>query len=479
MSIYKDPFNPNEDVWSECGENSTSVVPGQEFAGLSPDDQAFLRNREITGANKDLVVARALESSVMRGLFRTDNSRRAFLRKVGVGSAAALITQFFPLQNLQAMAEEASKKLEKKKLKIGFVPITCATPLVAGHALGFYQKYGLDVEIIKTAGWAVARDKCLNGEYDGSHLLFPMPSAMSLGLGSTAGPQPWRVVSNVNTNGQAIVLSNKHKDKLDPKQWKGMKFAVPFEHSMHNYLLRLYVAEAGLDPDKDIQIRTLPPPEMVANLRAENVDGYLAPDPFCQRAVFDGVGFIYKLTKELWDQHPCCVFSVSERFIKENPNTFMVLSTAVLEATATAELPEQRVAFADAMAPANYLNQPPEVLRQILTGIYPDGLGNIKRVPDRISFMPFPTQSMGIWVLSQMKRWGYIKEDIDYKSVSSEIIRSAGTATRMTEMKTELPEVKFSDLSDDYYPILDVYGRKFDPANPKAYNDGFAIKRGS
>jgi len=477
MSIYKDPFNPNEDVWSECGENATVSKPGQEYAGLSPDDQAFLSKRRITGANKDEVITRAIESSVLRGLFKTDPSRRTFLRQVGVGAAAALISQFFPLQNLQAMAMDASKKLEKNKLKIGFVPITCATPLVAGHALGFYQKYGLDVEIIKTAGWAVARDKCLNGEYDGSHLLFPMPAAMSLGMGSSSGPQPWRGVSNLNTNGQAIVLSNKHKDKQDPRKWKGMKFAVPFEHSMHNYLLRLYVSEAGLDPDRDIQIRTLPPPEMVANLRADNVDGYLAPDPFCQRAVFDGVGFIYKLTKEIWNQHPCCVFSVSERFIQENPNTFMVLSTAVLEATATAELPEQRVAFADAMAPANYLNQPPEVLRQILTGIYPDGLGNIKRVPDRISFMPFPTQSMGIWVLSQMKRWGYIKEDIDYQTVSSQIFRSAATATRMREMQNEIPDIKFPDLTDDHYPVLDIFGRKFDPAAPDAYNDGFAIKR--
>ncbi len=477
MSIYKDPFNPNEDVWSECGENASAPDPSQEFANLSPEDQAFLRKRRVDGADKEKVVTRALESSVLRGIFQDDSSRRSFLRKVGVGATAALISQFFPLQNLQAMAVEASKNLEKKKLKIGFVPITCATPIVAGHALGFYQKYGLDVEIIKTAGWAVSRDKCLNGEYDGSHLLFPMPAAMSLGLGSSSGPQPWRVVSNVNTNGQAIVLANKHKDKQDPRSWKGMKFAVPFEHSMHNYLLRLYVAEAGLDPDRDIQIRTLPPPEMVANLRADNVDGYLAPDPFCQRAVYDGVGFIYKLTKELWNQHPCCVFSVSERFIQENPNTFAVLSTAVLEATATAELPEQRVAFADAMAPANYLNQPPEVLRQILTGIYPDGLGNLKRVPDRISFMPFPTQSMGIWVLSQMKRWGYIKEDIDYQTVASQIVRSAGTSTRMKEMLGEIPGLKWKDLAEDHYPVLDIYGRKFDPASPAAYNDGFAIKR--
>ena len=117
-----------------------------------------------------------------------------------------------------------------------------------------------------------------------------------------------------NINGQAITLAIKHKDKRNPKDWKGFRFAVPFDYSMHNYLLRYYVAEHGLDPDKDIQIRSVPPPEMVANLRADNIDGYLGPDPFNQRAVFDGIGFIHLLTKELWDGHPCCAFTVSKEF---------------------------------------------------------------------------------------------------------------------------------------------------------------------
>ena len=103
----------------------------------------------------------------------------------------------------------------------------------------------------------------------------------------------------------------KHKDKRDPKDWKGFKFAVPFDYSMHNYLLRYYLAEHGLDPDTDVQIRSVPPPEMVANLRADNIDGFLAPDNICQRAVYDGVGFIHILSKEIWDGHPCCAFAAS------------------------------------------------------------------------------------------------------------------------------------------------------------------------
>ena len=208
--------------------------------------------------------------------------------------------------------------------------------------LGFYKKQGLNVTLIKTAGWALIRDKMLNKEHDASHFLSPMPLAISMGLGSVA--QPMRVATIQNINGQAITLHVKHKDKRDPKQWKGFKFAVPFEYSMHNFLLRYYVAEHGLDPDTDIQIRVVPPPEMVANLRAGNIDGFLGPDPFNQRAVYDEVGFIHILSKEIWDGHPCCAFGVAGDFIKENPNTFAALYRAVLNAARDGARTEEPVA---------------------------------------------------------------------------------------------------------------------------------------
>ena len=168
--------------------------------------------------------------------------------------------------------------------------------------MGFYTKHGLNVEVIKTAGWAVIRDKTINKEYDAAHMLSPMPLAITLGVGSN--PIPYTMPAVENINGQAITLAIKHKDKRDPKSWKGFKFAVPFDYSMHNYLLRYYVAEHGIDPDQDIQIRAVPPPEMVANLRADNIDGFLGPDPMNQRAVYDGVGFIHILSKDIWDGHP-------------------------------------------------------------------------------------------------------------------------------------------------------------------------------
>ncbi len=224
----------------------------------------------------------------------------------------------------------------------------------------------------------------------------------------------------------------KHKDRRDPKDWKGFKLAVPFDYSMHNYLLRYFLAEHGLDPDTDVQIRSVPPPEMVANLRADNIDGFLAPDPVNQRAVYDGVGFIHTLSKELWAGHPCCAFAASREFVTQSPNTYAALLKAIIDATAFASKPENRKQIAEAIAPANYLNQPVTVVEQVLTGTYADGLGNVKRDAARIDFDPFPYESFAVWILTQMKRWGQIKGDIDYAGVAKQVFLATDT-TRLHE----------------------------------------------
>jgi nitrate/nitrite transport system substrate-binding protein len=307
----------------------------------------------------------------------------------------------------------------------------------------------------------------LNKEHDASHFLSPMPLAISMGLGSVA--QPMNVATIQNINGQAITLSTKHKDKRDPKQWKGFRFAVPFEYSMHNFLLRYYLAEHGLDPDKDIQIRVTPPPEMVANLRAGNIDGFLGPDPFNQRAVYDEVGFIHILSKEIWDGHPCCAFGVSSDFIKQNPNTFAALYRSVLTAAAMARDARNRELIAKVIAPQNYLNQPETVLVQVLTGKYADGLGNVKTVPDRADFDPVPWHAMGVWMLTQMKRWGYIKNDVNYKDIADKVFLITDARARMKELGQKAPETMPKRIR--------VMGREFDPAKPDEYVNSFAIRR--
>ncbi len=420
-------------------------------------------------ATSEDMMDRAIESAIVRGVFgHNDASRRNFIKLVGGGTLAAALSAILPMEKVKAAVKDSMGPLEKTKLKVGFVPITCATPIIMAQPMGFYAKYGLDVDVIKTAGWAVARDKSLNGEYDASHMLTPMPLAMSMGAGSTATPYIMPAVENIN--GQAIVLHNKHKDKRDPSQWKGFKFGVPFDYSMHNFLLRYYVAEHGIDPDQDIQIRVVPPPEMVANLRAGNLDGYLSPDPFNQRAVYEKIGFLHTLTKDIWEGHPCCAFACSQKFATEMPNTYAALFKSIVDATHYSHKAENRAEIAKAISPKNYLNQPEVVVQQVLTGRYVDGLEKkVYDVPDRIDFDPFPWHSMAIWILTQMKRWGYVEGDIDYKGIAEQVYVASETADVMKSLGYEPPATTYENYT--------IMGKVFDYTKPEEYINSFAIKR--
>ena len=238
MSTFDNPFDPRRRLHREgcsCGRHVDQAAHDRDAATLQC---AAVESEE---KRYEGVVA----SAVMRAVFPKDAARRAFLKSVGASTALAALSQIFPLKTATEVFAQGGA-IEKKDLKVGFIPITCATPIIMAHPMGFYSKHGLNVEVIKTAGWAVIRDKTLNKEYDAAHMLSPMPLAITLGVGSN--PIPYTMPAVENINGQAITLSVKHKDKNDPKQWKGFKFAVPFDYSMHNYLLRYYVAEARARP---------------------------------------------------------------------------------------------------------------------------------------------------------------------------------------------------------------------------------------
>lgn len=456
MALFKNPFDGESRIrrGCDCGRHESQ----------SAHARAMQAEAIEVSTSEDGRYSRVVENAVMRALFPHDAQRRFFLKQVGASTAMAAISSLFPLAAAtEAFAQAAP---EKKDLKVGFIPITCATPIIMASPMGFYAKHGLNVEVIKTAGWAVVRDKTINKEYDAAHMLSPMPLAISMGAGSN--PIPYTMPAVENINGQAITLATKHKDKRDPKSWKGFKFAVPFDYSMHNYLLRYYLAENGIDPDTDVQIRAVPPPEMVANLRADNIDGFLAPDPVNQRAVFDGVGFIHILSKEIWDGHPCCAFAASREFVTQTPNTYAALLKAIIDATAFASKAENRKQIAEAIAPANYLNQPVTVVEQVLTGTYADGLGNVKRDPKRIDFDPFPWEGFAVWILTQMKRWGQIKGDVDYAKVAKEVFLQTDTAKLMQEVGLTPPSGS---------KTIVVMGKTFDATKPEDYIKSFAIKR--
>ena len=425
----------------------------------------------ITDPNStETFIDRAVERSVAQAVFGGELGRREFLRLAGAGTASAILSSVFPLGAAKALAQEKIGPIEKKNLKVGFIPITCATPIIMAEPMGFYKKHGLDVQVYKASGWAMIRDLSINGETDATHMLTPMPLAISLGVGSQAVPFIMPAVENIN--GQAITLHVKHKAVKEAKDMKGFKFCVPFDFSMHNFLLRYFLAEGGVDPDKDVQIRVVPPPEMVANLKAGNVDGYLAPDPFNQRAVYEDAGFIFRLSKDIWPGHPCCAFALKKEFAEKNPNTFQALFKAIVEATQYAHQSSNRKEIAKAIAPRNFLNQPVEVVEQVLTGVYPDGLGNTRNVPDRIDFDPFPYHSMAVWILTQMKRWGYLKHEVDYGRIAQEVYLAAGCREVMKSLGYKAPV-----QNSTKHQFTLGKNKLFDPDKPADYLRSFAIRK--
>jgi nitrate/nitrite transport system substrate-binding protein len=466
MSEFFDPYNADRPLMLKCscGRNHS---PADHHAEVAADAAAATLRARSETAEFEAYSQEFIEATLVKALFPQDQERRNFLRAVGKKTAMAAIASVLPVASLQAMAQDKGP-LEKPNLKIGFIPITCATPLIMAHPLGFYSKQGLNVEVTKTAGWALIRDKVLNKEYDASHFLSPMPLAISLGLGANATPMSVATIQNVN--GQAITLSLKHKDNRDPKNWKGFKFGVPFDYSMHNFLLRYYLAESGLNPDTDVQIRVIPPAEMVANLRAGTIDGFLGPDPFNQRAVFDEVGFIHMLTKDLWNGHPCCAFGASTEFIQKNPNTFAALYRAVLTSAAMARLPGNRELIAKVISPTQYLNQPEAVISQVLTGKFADGLGKVQNVPDRADFDPMPWQSLAVWMLTQMQRWGYIKGNVDYKQIAEKVFLITDARKHMKDLGQTVP-------TGPSYIKHKIMGKEFDPSKADAYLKSFAIHK--
>ncbi|HEY8578437.1 MAG TPA: ABC transporter substrate-binding protein, partial [Beijerinckiaceae bacterium] len=179
MAMFRNPFDTTTRLGGgcACGAHASAAEHARACEGMEAETPATTEDQ----------YARVIESAVLRAMFPQDAQRRAFLGAVGRSTAAAAIASLFPVgAAVEAFAQAGAKPgaIEKKALKIGFIPITCATPIIMADPLGFYKKHGLDVEVVKTAGWAVIRDKTINKEYDAAHMLAPMPIAITMGVGS-------------------------------------------------------------------------------------------------------------------------------------------------------------------------------------------------------------------------------------------------------------------------------------------------------
>ncbi|MEB3337359.1 MAG: CmpA/NrtA family ABC transporter substrate-binding protein [Leptolyngbyaceae bacterium] len=445
----------------------------RHIGGGNPVRERFCQDliREAGGLDQVFTAAFGVNSAEFfsNTIRNSDFSRREFLKQIAVAGTLIAMASCGQEQSTQPPSEQPSTvasptaPLEKTDITIGFIPITCATPIVMSDPLGFYKKHGLNVTVKKMPNWAAVRDSAIAGELDAYHMLSPMPISITLGLGSAAFPI--KLASIENINGQAITVAMKHKDKVKgPADFKGFKIGVPFPFSMHNLLLRYYLATGGIDPDKDVQITPVPPPDSVAKMTAGDIDAMLMPDPFNQRAVYEKVGYLHILSKELWPNHPCCAFAAGQEWISTNPNTFNAVNKAIIDAAAYANDKANRETISAALIERKYLNQPLEVVKAVLTGKFEDGLGNTQDVPDRIGFDPYPWGSFATWIMSQLVRWDLMpKEKAEYDKVAKEIFLT-DTAR---ELAKELGQTPPTDATKTETLKFDT----FDPSNPQAYID--------
>jgi nitrate/nitrite transport system substrate-binding protein len=425
--------------------------------GLHPQSACSCCKPAPSFSSEDVIPA-GVEAALLYGLFPDPMLRRTLLKQVGAAVLLGSLSALLPIETLKAIAQE-KKPLEKTKLTVGFLPITCAVPLIYGELLGSYAAQGLEVSLQKVAGIALIRDKMINGELDVSQQVMPVALTMSAGLGGNT--QSVKVLTILNQNGNSLVLANKHKDNRDPKNWKGFTFAVPFDQSHQALQLRNYLAAHGLDPDKDVAYRVVPPTEYVSNLRVGSIDGFFGGEPGGQRAVYEGAGFIHLISKEIWDGHPCCSVTAAESWITANPNTFMAFYRAIISASLHVSDRNNRPGMAKVLAHPQYLNAPEPVIEQVITGRYANGLGEVKEDARRVDYQPFPHYAAAVWLMTQLRRWNILKEDIDYKKLAEQVMLATDAAKIMRESGAIAPPVGFGKEI--------ILGSEFDSNNPDAY----------
>ncbi|AMO97433.1 NMT1-like family protein [Collimonas fungivorans] len=375
-----------------------------------------------------------------------------------------------------------SDKPEKTEVKIGFIPLTDCASVVMASLLGFDKKYGIKIVLSKEASWAGVRDKLANGELDGAHVLSGLIYGVQMGIGGQK--KDMAILMGLNNNGQAITLSKKLADKgavdgpslakLMASDKREYTFAQTFPTGTHAMWLYYWLAANGVNPLKDAKVITVPPPQMVANMRVGNMDGFCVGEPWGHRAIVDGVGITAITTQEIWKDHPEKVLGTTAEFAAKNPNTCRALIAAVLEAGKWIDASlANKNKMAEAIADKSYVNTSKDVIDQRIMGRYQNGLGKTWDDPNYMKFyndglVNFPYLSDGMWFMTQHRRWGLLKTDPDYLAVAKSVSQIALYKEAATMTNTPVPKdaLRTSKLMD---------GTVWDGKNPAAYAASFKI----
>ena len=412
-----------------------------------------------------------------------DNGRRDFFRTSAAGAFGAAALMGLVPSGIRSQAWAAgSDAPEITEVKIGFIPLTDCAPIVVAAAMGFDKKYGIKITPSKEASWAAIRDKTVNGELHAAHVLYGLIYGVQLGIGGQQ--KDMALLMNLNHNGQAITLANQLKDKgvkdgrslkrLLDNENRDYTFAQTFPTGTHAMWLNYWLAANDIHPIKDVKNIVVPPPQMVANMRIGNMDGYCVGEPWNARAIYDKVGYTVTTTQDIWTDHPEKVLGTTAEFVAKNPNTARAMIMAVLDACRYIEALENREKVAELISGKSYVNAPKDVIGGRFVGDYDNGIGKKWKDPNYMKFfgdgtVNFPYLSDGMWFLTQHKRWGLLKSDPDYVGVATKVNQIKLYSEAASQLGISVPKspLRTSKLLD---------GVVWDGKNPAAYAASFKIK---
>jgi nitrate/nitrite transport system ATP-binding protein len=371
-----------------------------------------------------------------------------------------------------AVATPSEGKLEKTELTLGFIPLSDCAPLVMAQEKGLFEKHGLKVKLSREGSWKAIADGVAEGRLDAAMMVTGMPIGRTLGIYKTT-PTPMGASMVLSRNGNAITLARKFHERgvrtradlrayLDkrPSDERKPIFGMVFGSSMHNLLLRHWLSAGGIDPEEDVEIIAVPPPQMASNLAAGNLDGYCVGEPWNARAVHEGIGFVIATDLDIYPGHPEKLLGMTQAWANANPETHVALVKALLESCRFCDETANREEVIQTISRKAYVNADPIYSSLGLSGSYDYGFGRTEKLPDfNVFFRNGSTRcdkSEALWVLSQMARWGLVDIPADPRAVIDQIYLEDVYARACSELGIAVPP-------SDYHTIALPDGSVFDP----------------
>jgi nitrate/nitrite transport system substrate-binding protein len=381
--------------------------------------------------------------------------------------------------------------------KLGFIALTDSAPLIIAKEKGLFTKHGMpDVQVMKQASWAATRDNLELGSagngIDGAHILSPMPYLMTTGK-ITKQPVPMYILARLNTNGQAISISKSHADlKLDldssrlketltkaKSAGKEMKAAVTFPGGNHDLFMRYWLSAGGIDPNNDISLIVVPPPQMVANMKVGTMDAFCVGEPWNAQLVSKGLGYTALITGEFWKDHPEKAFAMRADWVEKHPQAAKAITMAIIEAQQWCDDPANTKEMCEIISKREWLKIDPQDILGRAQGNIDFGNGRkVENSPVAMKFWrdnaSYPYKSHDTWFVTEDIRWGYIPADTDIKALVDKVNREDIWREAATALNVPADQIPTS-TSRGVETFFD--GVKFDPENPTAYLKSLKIKK--